>query len=65
MLLVTCNSQLATRSIVDPVLLAKSLLAPLIPFYVYYIKETIYFLYHDESKDGLATGVGLDTAEEE
>jgi len=52
-------------SIADPTHLAKSLLAPPIPFYIYYIKEARYFLYHDESEDVLAVGVGLDTVEEE
>ena len=60
----TRSSQLA--SIVDPVHLAKALLATPIPFYIiYYIKENRYFLYHDESQDVLAVGFGLDTAKEE
>jgi hypothetical protein len=58
------NSELA--SIVDPAHLAKSLLAILVPFYIiYYIKETRYFLYHDESQDVLAVGAVLETVEEE
>ena len=58
-----CCSQLASN--VDPAHLANSLLAPPIPFYIYYIKETRYSLYHDEYHDVLAVGAGLDTAEEE
>jgi hypothetical protein len=58
-----CCSQLVSN--VDPSHLAKSLLAPRIPFYIYYIKEARYFLCHDESQDVLAVGVGLGTAEEE
>ena len=52
-----CCSQLASN--VDPSHLAKSLLAPPIPFYIYYTKKLDIFLYHDEFQDVLAVGVGL------
>jgi hypothetical protein len=56
-------SQLASNA--EPSHLAKSLLAPPFLFYIYYIKESIYFLYHDESQDVIAVGVGFGAAEEE
>ncbi len=58
-------ADVARSSLASMTHLAKSLLAPHIPFYVSYIKDARYFLYHDESKDFLAAGVGFDTVEEE
>jgi len=52
-------------NIVDLARLAKPLLASPIQFYIYYIKEALYFLNHDKSYDVLAVSVNLAIVEEE